>query len=340
VIDTEDFAALPPALAGLRLRHFRGPGDFAGMAAANMAMRLACGSEEAVTVATLTNQYAHLSNSDLEGDLAIVEVDGWVVGYVRVEWSDQNDGSRSYDNICFLDPAVRGRGIGTAMLRWSEARRREIASGHPADRPRWIGTETLDADEGAQGLLAAHGYRPVRTFYNMVRPTLDGGPVAVIPEGFEIRSVGMADMRTVWEADIKAFRDHWGSFDDSEEGFTRFVGDPRLDPSLHVVAFAGEEVAGAVINEIDDVENALFDRRRGLLDSVFVRRPYRRRGLARALIQRSLAVLRDRGMTSAWLGVDAENPNAALQLYRSCGFAPTTSTTRYRKPLELPVEET
>jgi mycothiol synthase len=340
VIETEDFAALLPTLAGLRLRHFRGPDDFPGMAAANMAMRVACRAEESVTVETLANQYAHLSNSDLDRDLAIVELDGRVVGYVRVEWSDQNDGSRSYDNICFLDPAVRGRGIGTAMLRWSETRRREIASDHAADKPRWMGSETLDADDGAKRLLVAYGYRPVRTFYNMVRPTLDGVPEAVVPEGFEIRAVGLADMRAVWEADLKAFRDHWGAFDDSEEGFARFMGDPRLDPSLHSVAFAGDEVAGAVLNEIDDVENALFDRRRGLLASVFVRRPYRRRGLARALIQRSLAVLRDRGMTSAWLGVDAENPNAALQLYRSSGFAPTTSTTRYRKPLDLPGEET
>ena len=78
----------------------------------------------------------------------------------------------------------------------------------------------------------------------------------------------------------------------------------------------------------------MFDRRRGLLDSVFVRRPYRQRGLGRALVLRSLEVLRERGMTSASLGVDSENPNAALHLYEACGFERIRSSTAWRKPLE------
>jgi ribosomal protein S18 acetylase RimI-like enzyme len=103
-----------------------------------------------------------------------------------------------------------------------------------------------------------------------------------------------------------------------------------------VVAFAGDQVAGAVVNIIDDDENELYDRQRGLLDSVFVRRPYRRRGLARALLLRSLEVFRERGMTSAWLGVDADNANEALRLYETCGFASERSATAYRKPIHLP----
>ena len=69
----------------------------------------------------------------------------------------------------------------------------------------------------------------------------------------------------------------------------------------------------------------------GWLDSVFTRRPWRQRGLARALIARSLVVLRERGVSSAALGVDASNPNQALGLYESCGFRRASSTTSYRK---------
>ena len=61
--------------------------------------------------------------------------------------------------------------------------------------------------------------------------------------------------------------------------------------------------------------------RRGWLQSVFTRRPWRRRGLATALIARSLVVLRERGQTSAALGVDADNPSGALGLYEGLGFA-------------------
>jgi ribosomal protein S18 acetylase RimI-like enzyme len=334
VIETRELHVALPDVPGLRFRRFAGEADFVGMVAANMAARRDAGVEEAVSVEGIANQYAHLTNSDLDRDLVIVEIGDRVVGYVRVEWLDQTDGGRSYDRVCILEPGARGRGIGAAMLRWSEARIRQIAAGHDADRPRWFGAENWDADERGRRLLTSNGYASVRTFFDMVRPALDDLPPVELPEGFAVRPIGPADLRAVWEAEGKAFRDHWGGVDESEEAFQRFVNEPRLDLSLHVVAFAGDEVAGAVLNVIDDAENALFERRRGLLDSVFVRRPYRKRGLARALIAWSLHLLRERGMTSAWLGVDADNANAALHLYTTCGFEIGRSTTAYRKPLD------
>jgi ribosomal protein S18 acetylase RimI-like enzyme len=72
-----------------------------------------------------------------------------------------------------------------------------------------------------------------------------------------------------------------------------------------------------------------------LLDSVFVRRPWRRRGLAAALVGRSLALLRDRGMTSAWLGVDADNPTGALGVYERAGFEVHLRSSAYHKPMEI-----
>jgi mycothiol synthase len=334
VIETSEDATPVASLPSLRFRQFRGPEDYAGMVAANMAARLAAGVEEIVTLEGLEVQYAHLTNSDVADDLRIIELDGQIVGYVRVEWIDQNDGSRSYDMVCLLRPDLREQGIGGAMLRWAEARIHEIAADHPDDRTRWIGAENWDADGHAISLLTKNGYTPVRTFFEMNRPTLDDLPEADLPDGFEIRAVDRGDLRALWVAEMKAFRDHWGGVDESEAGFERYVGEPNLDPSLLVVAFAGEEIAGAVRNEINDAENEQFRRRRGLLASVFVRRPYRRRGLARALILRSLSLLAERGMTSATLGVDADNPYAALDLYESCGFERGLTSTSWRKPLD------
>ena len=265
----------------------------------------------------------------------IVELDGRIVGYARVEWSDQNDGSRTFDQICIVDPIVRGRGIGSALLAWGEERAREIAAQHPVDCPQWHGAGSVGRRRprraASSGAMAMN--RSGRSSsWSARRSTASRRPSC--PRGSRSgRSTGDA-LRLVFDASGKAFRDHWGSVDDDEASFERFVGDPRTDPSLFVVAFAGEEVAGAVLNVIDDEENAMFDRRRGLLDSVFVRRPYRQRGLGRALVLRSLEVLRERGMTSASLGVDSENPNAALHLYEACGFERIRSSTAWRKPLE------
>jgi ribosomal protein S18 acetylase RimI-like enzyme len=100
------------------------------------------------------------------------------------------------------------------------------------------------------------------------------------------------------------------------------------------VAWDGDEVAGAVINTIYAAENATAERKRGWLDSVFTRRAWRKRGIAAALIARSLHVLADRGVRVAVLGVDADNPSGALRLYESAGFHTTERGTAWRKPMD------
>src|SRR6185503_12542563 len=100
---------------------------------------------------------------------------------------------------------------------------------------------------------------------------------------------------------------------------------------IWVVAFDGDEVAGGVLNTIDAEQNAALGLQRGWLSSVFTRRAWRRRGLATALIARSLEVLRDRGQTSAALGVDADNPSGALGLYEGLGFEVHARSAAWRK---------
>jgi ribosomal protein S18 acetylase RimI-like enzyme len=191
--------------------------------------------------------------------------------------------------------------------------------------------ETQPADVA---LLRRHGYAPVRWFFEMVRPTLEDVADVPLPTGLEIRPITPDLYQALWKADSEAFRDHWGGFDDSPAAFRRFIEMPEADPSLWIVAWDGDEIAGGVINTIYPDENTSLGVQRGWLDSVFTRRAWRRRGLARALIARSLVALRDRGMTAAILGVDADNPQDALGLYESAGFAVESRATAWRKPLE------
>ena len=323
-----------PSIPGLRFRHFDRDADLPGMAAANNAARLAYGAEELVDVESMRNDYANLTNSDPHDDVLIVELDGRIVGYGRVEVADQTDGSVAVETIALLEPGLSGRGIEATVLDWMEGRARALAVSLPADRERWLSAFMWDANEVAGRLFEVRDFRPVRRFYEMVRPTLDDIPDAPLPDGFEIRPVTRADLRAVWEADVEAFRDHWGETDETEAAWRRFSGDPRHDPALFVVAFAGDEIAGHVLNIIDETENHERGRLVGILDSVATRAPYRQRGLARALICRSLALLRERGMTSATLGVDVDNANRALHLYESCGFEVSSRSTAWRRPID------
>ncbi len=89
-----------------------------------------------------------------------------------------------------------------------------------------------------------------------------------------------------------------------------------------------------VLTFIDEAENKEYNRKRGYTEGICARRPWRRQGLARALMARSFQVQKERGMTETALGVDTQNPNGALQLYESMGFRPVRRSTTYRKAME------
>jgi mycothiol synthase len=332
-----DLAGLPD-LPGVQLRRWRGfDADLRALWRVSDAARAADNELQRNTFEGMATYYRHLERCDLDRDLVIAELDGRLAGYARVEWTDTNDGERWYDGTCNVDPTARRHGVGSLLLAWSERRRLAIAAEQAAtrgagDRMRALTTFTFDGDEGGRILLERAGYVAFRRFASMRRPDLAGIPSVPMPVGLDIRSVPReaGPMRRVFDADIEAFRDHFGWSDGSDERFAAFLEDPDVDPDLWLVAFDGDEVAGAVLNGIHVGADG---ERAGWLDSIFTRRPWRQRGLARALIARSLSLLRERGLDSASLGVDLTNPHQALALYESCGFRTISASTAYRKPL-------
>ena len=326
-----------PAVPGLRFRLFHGPADYPGMVAANQVERDEAGIQEVITVEGLAAEYANLTNSDPYRDVLIVERNGAIIAYARVEWRDMIDGTRGFVSICHLQPGERRQGIGRAMLGWCEARLAAKAAELP-DRtliPGWMQAFAYGANPGAMALLEGTGWTRAGHGYEMVRPTLDDIPNVPMPDGLLVRPVGSdeASRRAVWDAGSDAFRDHRSEQEPTEADWQQFLADRFQDPSLWVVAFDGDEIAGAVLGKIDPAENAHHGRERGICDSVFTRRAWRRRGLARALLARTLVRLRDHGMTSAYLGVDGLNPNQAMTLYSSLGFELSSMSIDWRKPL-------
>ncbi len=321
-----------PAVPGLRFRRWRGLEDLAGMAAANQAERDEAGIEQVATVEDMTNRYTHLVNCDLARDLVVVEREGRTIGYVRLEWRDLTNGERQFFSLCVLVPTERGQGIGQAMLSWSEGRLAEIAAKVPDDRPGQLFSFTYSTNAAGRALLEKNGWSQVARGYEMIRPTLDGVPDMSLPDGLLVRDVDKAERRKIWEAAREAFRDHRDEQEWTEEDWARFP-EEMPDVSLWVIAFDGDDVAGGILNTIDAAAMAHHGRSRGTLASVWTGARWRRRGVAKALIARSLVRLRERGMTSAYLGVDGANPNQAMDLYASLGFEIATSTIDWRKPL-------
>jgi mycothiol synthase len=269
-----------------------------------------------------------------ERDLQGVEVDGRVIGLARHSWRDRPSVVNHRIEL-WVHPAFRRQRVGSRLLAWAEARARESVadgSGGPADKAHQWGGMAPDSVPAAVGFAAAHGYVPYRFHFEMRRSLADPIPDTPLPVGLEIRPVVAAQLRAIWDADEEAFRDHWDHAAPVEGDFERFLAEPDLDTSLWQIAWDGDQVAGLIINTIYQRENELEGVLVGWLDSVATRRQWRGRGLAGALITRSLAVLRDRGMEEAGLGVDTENPTGALRLYERSGFRQIRTWVFYRKP--------
>lgn len=322
-----------PELEGVDFRRFRGPDDYTHFTRLVNASSRGEGNDRVETVEGFASNYSHLERCDLTRDLVVAEVDGLAVGYSRVTWDQEPDGPRVYRQVCFVDPEFGGRGVGGALLAWNEDRLREIAAEHEDVPEKLLEAWANDGNAAATALIRGAGFDPITYMAEMIRPTVSDLPDHPLPESLEIRPVREEDIRTIWDADIEAFRDHWGYVEPTEEDYQRFLEFEYHDPTLWKIAWDDEGVAGQVKSFINTAQNEEYGRARGWTEAISTSRRWRRRGVAKALIVESIRELAARGMTEVALGVHTENPNGAYQLYESLGYEVVQTWTTYRKPL-------
>jgi mycothiol synthase len=323
-----------PTVAGVTFRHVVMPDDLPAMNQVANAARLADGQEWVTSDAQFREFYEHLANCDPATDIIVAERDGRIVAYGRASWREESDGLRLYEPTVFALPD-EGSDMLDAVFEAMEKRCRQIVATHPAG-PKQFDAEAADRAAVRMGVMRSRGYEPVRYFFSMVRPNLEDLPDAPLPDGLEIREVKPDQLRKIFDAEVEAMSDGWGSSLPTEQHYEHFVSDPVQggDCRLWRVGSDGDQVAGMVRGYINEAENEAYRRRRGYVENISVRRPWRRRGLARALIGATIGALRERGMSEGALGVDTENPTGALRVYESCGFVRVSRNASYRKPLD------
>lgn len=323
-----------PNIEGLRFRRPRGDdADYDAMAAVITA---ACREDRIPWASTGAHRREELESSDgldVGRDVVLTEVDGTVIAESGVE-RGMRGGVPVYDIWGNVDPAYRRRGLGRALLRENRRRIAErMATGENGELAPRIRGFAEESEIGHRVLLESEGFNPARWFFVMLRRTLDDIPEAPLPKGFEIRPVLPEHHRAIFDAEHEAFLDHWMPPDHSETDFVSLFRRSDLDTDLWVVAWDGDEVAGVVQNWIWREENKTLGIDRGWLAHISVRRPWRRRGLGRAITAEALRRLRSAGMADAALGVDADNPTGALGLYEGLGFEVDLRSTAYWGPL-------
>lgn len=324
-----------PAIGNLRFRLFRDADDYAHIASIENAFNAAHGLPFQMSSEELVNDMMTDDTFDLRRDVLIAEVNGEPAGFARLYHFVNDEGDQIFAHACCELPALTETGLHRALLQWAERRAGEIARAVPHTGPRFMQAYVMEKAPAHITILEQLGYSIVRYSYLMVRPLDESIPDLPLPAGIEVRPKQREHYRALWEARNEAFRDHWGYRKQTEDDWRRYLDWPDHQPELCQVAWdtTTNEVAGEVNVTIIRRDNETFGTQRGWTDPIFVRRPWRKQGLAKALIVRAMRVLKDAGMAEAALGVDVQNPNGALRLYEGLGYRVDTRSFTFRKAI-------
>ncbi len=322
-----------PQIEGLQFRKFTGESDFPKMIAVIEAASNADNEERSITLEDIKNDYAHLTHSDPSQDMIFAEVKGQTIAYSRCEaYQEESPNHRIYAHFVYIKPEWRDKGIEQVMIQWCETRLKNLASEHPQDSERFLQTFSTAQKTGFCHILEELGYHAARFGFEMSRP-LEEIPSAELPEGIEARPAQKQHYRDIWNASIEAFRDHWGFAEPSEEDYISYKESKYFQPELWQVAWKDDQIAGSVLNYIDHDYNQKYNKKRGWTEEITTQRQWRRHGIARALIVRSMHMHKALGMTEVALGVDTNNPTGALKLYESLGYKQDKTFITYRKQI-------
>jgi ribosomal protein S18 acetylase RimI-like enzyme len=146
-------------------------------------------------------------------------------------------------------------------------------------------------------------------------------------------------VRTVALTDQEIFRDHWGFFEQPAEevvsDWRHWVdNDQEHDPRLWFVAIEGDQIVGLSLCSPTSPQ----DPQMAWVHSLGVKRPWRRHGIALAMLHYTFGQFYRRGTHKVGLGVDAQSLTGAMRLYEKAGMHPARQETLYEKELRPGVE--
>jgi GNAT superfamily N-acetyltransferase len=221
----------------------------------------------------------------------------------------------------YVHPERQGRGLGAWLVARAEERARELGLSR-------LYAFSLAGDVRAHRLFQQLGLRELRRFYRMMIELAGPPPDPEWPEGLTAETFQVEDAKPFHDAMIEAFEDEWNfvamPFEEWRE--LRLVKDPDFDPTLWFLVRDGNEIAAVMRNE-PDRSGA------GFVGAIGVRKPWRKRGLALALLRHAFSEFYRRGKRRVALGVDAENPTGATRLYERAGMHVAFEAVTYGKEI-------
>ena len=274
------------------------------------------------------------SNAETDS-LAALTPAGQLAGYARTFQNPQPEGEvRCYLSV-EVHPAQRLNGLEDALLDWAEERghqRLSLTSGRAPGASRVLRYSMQDTQTELQVRLEERSFSVVRRFYRMQRDLSEPIPAVQLPGDLALRVYTPDLSEAVHAALNEAFGDHWSFEPISDEDWQMFfIERTSFRPDLTYVVMYGDEVAGFSLNCVSPEENTRRGRSEGWIEELAVRRPWRKRGVATALLCASMHAFKAEGLQYAMLGVDTENLCGALRVYERVGFKPVKRYSQFQR---------
>jgi mycothiol synthase len=280
--------------------------------------------------------YLDMPGFSVESDTRIVLAPGGAFAGYAEFWNIQEPKVRPF-LWARVHPDFRGQSIGTYLLRWAEQRSARVIEAAPQGARVSLRGSTISTNMPAQDLFRNEGYFEVRSFYRMLIEMETPPPDPTWPDGITVRIVENTReaMHAAFVANEEAFQDHWGFLPISFDTWWHWIqNDAAFDPSLLFVALDGETIAGTCFCRFKTNEDPAM----GWVDDLGVRRPWRRQGIALALLHHAFGELYRRGQRKVGLGVDAQSLTGATRLYEKAGMFVARQYVSFEKELR-PGEE-
>jgi len=219
-----------------------------------------------------------------------------LVAYAEVGDSGRGDAA--------VHPDHNGRGIGTALARWMQARGRDLGAG----------VVGMPVPQGSPGdrLLESLGYHVRWNSWVLRLPAGATVPDRPLPEGYAVRAATQSEHRACWSVQEDAFLE-WSRRDREpfEHWEAEIVRRPGHEPwNLRVVIDPAGEVAAMAVVQLSP--SCAFIAR------LATRADQRGRGLAQALLVDAFAAAAEHGATVSELSTDSRT--GALGLYEKVGM--------------------
>jgi ribosomal protein S18 acetylase RimI-like enzyme len=260
-------------------------------------------------------------------------VHGKMIGYIEV-WDTDAIPVMNWVWAC-VDPQFEGIGVGTAMMDWADKRLMTTLKRAPKDARVVYRSSALSTHHQTKELFEDRGMEFVRRFWHMMIDLDSPPPMAVWPDGITLSSFAeRPDLRAIAVADDEIFQDHWGYVSQPEDEivqkFREWINSkPDFDPSLWFLAMDGEEIAGICLCSPERLEypGAAW------VNVLGVRRPWRRQGLALAMLRHAFSVFYRQGKEKVGLGVDSSSLTGATKLYEKAGMSVVKQDDAYEKEI-------